>query len=306
VWKVDTLYSPPGGIVYDIWGSSPDNVWAVLSGGINNLWHFDGTKWTVWPKRVAPSFYSVFGFSRDNAWLGGGGGNIYHFDGSQWSLAHNYSKAGFDNALIISIWGSSPNNIYAAGAIADPMKDQFFGFLLHYDGKNWRERAFVESPLQFSRVRRDRNGVFVSGSDLVSNPSSFYIYRYSSNALVDVYNGTSNDVDFTSFNLIGTRIHYVIGNSIFKYNDGRMDEWLISPSHDFGFQIYGRHEQDLFLRMQTGLDHFDGTNFQNLFSFENTLFSLSQNAMIFDNDVFFIVNDFNSGSNLIYRGSLTD
>ena len=304
VWKVDTLNSPPGGFVHDIWGSSPDNVWAVLGGGVNSLWHFDGEKWEVWPVRVGPSFYSIFGFSHDDVWMGANGGNIYHFDGNQWSLAHKYEREGLNNAVIMSIWGSSSGNIYATGSITDSENDLFYGFLLHYSGNNWKELVIAESTVQFSRVRGDRDGIFISGTDFNSNPNRVYLFRYSNNQLIELYNASTIDVYLTSLNRIDKRNYFIIGKKVYRYQDDRFEEWLAPLNPEFGYQIYGRHEKDFFFRLHNGLEHYNGTSFENLLTFDNNLFSISNNALIFDNDVFFIVRDYNKGTNLIYRGIL--
>lgn len=70
-WTVDTLASPPGGWVHEIWGSSPKDVWVVMGTGMETLWHYDGNEWTPWPERIAPSIYSLYGFGSDEIWIGG-------------------------------------------------------------------------------------------------------------------------------------------------------------------------------------------------------------------------------------------
>ena len=88
VWSADTLYSPPDSWFYDLWGASSDNLWAVAAGGDSTLWHYDGQAWVPWPERVSPDLFTVFGFARDDVWMGGNDGKFFHFDGTEWSLAY--------------------------------------------------------------------------------------------------------------------------------------------------------------------------------------------------------------------------
>ncbi len=75
-WTIDTL-AYPGSLqtdMYDIWGSSPVDVYAVGDGGINagNMWHFDGTVWSSINLPFGSFVLSkIFGFAPNNIYAVG-------------------------------------------------------------------------------------------------------------------------------------------------------------------------------------------------------------------------------------------
>lgn len=305
VWKVDTMYSPPEGFIEDIWGSSPNDVWAVGGGtGIYQLFHYNGVKWETVPW-TGGDLRSINGFAPNNVWAGGTDGKIYHFDGSRWSLAYRYRPEDTSGSDINDIWGTAPNNLYVTGVTLYP-EDRFRGFLLHYNGKDWSELWVTESTVQLNRTRRDGNGIFLQGIDIHSTPDRVIIYRYANRKMIEEYGGSSNEAYLTTLNLIGNRIYYVIGNTVNVYQKGRFYERLQITNANFGYHVYGRHEKDIFIRMNNGLVHYNGENLEYLFNHNRSLLSLSRNAMIFEKAVFFIVNDYNEGTNYIYHGTLNE
>ena len=305
VWEVDTLYSPPGGFVYDIWGSSPNDVWAVLGTGINNLWHFNGEEWNAWPERVGPSFYSIFGFAKDDIWIGGNNGKIYHFDGSSWSLTFSFDIEGVSLVDINSIWGETATDIYAAGIIVYS-DDNPQGFLIHYDGKNWGQILITDFKVQLQRVRTLKKEVFLQGINIHSHPDTMSFFNLNDKKLSKLYTTNSNEVSLISLNLINGQIYFVIGEEVYIYENNEINKWLAISNSNFGYQIYGRNEKDVFLRMNDGLAHYNGEDIGYLFDLNSPLLSLSNNAMIFEKEVFFIVNDFDLGTNYVYHGTLTE
>ena len=81
IWIVDTLHGQ-GYSFEGMWGSSPDDIWVCSPDGGATLYdfiqHFDGVKWTPFPEIVpVGDAYCIFGFSKDNVWLGGN-------DGTNW------------------------------------------------------------------------------------------------------------------------------------------------------------------------------------------------------------------------------
>lgn len=304
-WRVDTLYSPPGGFVYDIWGSSPNDVWAVAGGGLNTLWHFNGNEWSVWHERVGPSFYSIYGFAQDDIWMGGNDGKLYHFDGTEWTLAYSFDVEGAALVDINSIWGESTSNIYAAGTIMNS-DDSPRGFILQGNDTNWVVKIITSSEVQLIRIRSRGNSVFSFGVNIHSDPDSMFFYKFKGKELNELFVTNSDEVSSISMNRIGDSIHYVIGQGIYNYSKKKFNEWHTISDPNFGYQIYGRHEKDLFLRMSNGVAHYNGENTKYLFNLDHSLLNLSNNAMFFEKEVFFIVADYNQGTNYIFHGTLTE
>jgi hypothetical protein len=305
VWKVDTLQSPPYGFIDNIWGSSPKDVWAASR---HSVWHYDGIKWTPWPAQVGYEMSGIHGFAQNNVWMGGHDGKIYHFDGSKWSLSYRYNPEGIYSASINDIWGSSPSNIYAVGILSypSPTGDDFHSFLLHYNGKSWRELIITESSVQLQRVRQDRDGVFLQGVNIHSNPDSVYIYRYSNHGLSEVFGATMNETYITTLSRIGDRIYFVVDDAIYAYSNSSLKELLKPDIENFSYQTYGRHQKDMFLRLRDGLAHYNGENIQYMFRLDNPQHLISSNALVFDRDVFFLVGSHHEDFRVIYHGTLAD
>ncbi len=123
----------------DVFAISDTDVWAVgqiylrdSTGGLNkkyNVIHYNGREWQLIqtnrnPWIPSPS-YSVFGFSRDDIWIGG---TIpIHWDGKKWK--HFGSQQGFPVfGPINKIWGRSSSDLYFVGTN---------GSITHYDGQKF-------------------------------------------------------------------------------------------------------------------------------------------------------------------------
>ena len=73
-WSPMTL--PPGDdVLYDIWGSSPSDVYAVGDAGL--ILHYDGKSWTA-SRHGADFLLSVAGLNAGDAWAVGGSGRVLH------------------------------------------------------------------------------------------------------------------------------------------------------------------------------------------------------------------------------------
>lgn len=95
--KTFTRHSGPSTLptLYGIWGTAPDNVWAVGgrpenpdAGGI--IWHFDGTTWRDVPTAGirpggVPTLFKVWGRSATEVYIVGFGGVALRYDGESWS-----------------------------------------------------------------------------------------------------------------------------------------------------------------------------------------------------------------------------
>src|SRR3989442_3676667 len=106
VWSIDSVDygNMPSTIQLEsIWGSSARDVWGAAGDAPDVrdcLWHYDGVKW-----------------SRATA-----GTPITEFTG---------------NKVIYAVWGSSQNDIWAAGRKIN--QGVLSGVLMHYDGMNWTD-----------------------------------------------------------------------------------------------------------------------------------------------------------------------
>jgi hypothetical protein len=117
----ETHTLPPGDFLYDIWGNSANDVFAVGKNG--TILHYDSDRWMSMSRMTNKSLQSVWSNASDNVFVVGEDGIILHYDGFRWTEM----TSGTTNTLS-SIWGSANNNIYAVG-------DN--GTMLHYDGNQW-------------------------------------------------------------------------------------------------------------------------------------------------------------------------
>jgi hypothetical protein len=154
--------SPPNhvGVIYDLWGSGPDDVWLVGAGvgNVPKVWRWDGGQWFdipiasinplfgVWGDGqgetyvagrnlhrwtglameqivIADSnFDDVFGVAPDDVWLAAGD-KSWHFDGNTWTqvpVPNNYTLS--------QIHGLASDDLWGTGA----------GGVLHWDGNTWQ------------------------------------------------------------------------------------------------------------------------------------------------------------------------
>jgi|GEM_PF-946856 len=146
-WTVDDI-GMPGVTLYGVWGSSPNDVWAVggpfqqAAEGVERrgdvVLHFDGTSWSeaTLPDlgaRPTPNIFKVWGTSPDNVYAVGSGGLILHYDGATW-VRQEVADQG--STQLFTVTGRGPDDVWAVGGGVR-------GVLLHKDASGWKE---VEMP----------------------------------------------------------------------------------------------------------------------------------------------------------------
>ena len=117
-----------GFLVLNVWGTAPDNVYAVgggRSGG--RVAHYNGTDWQVSIVTDSSALWSVWGTSASDVFAVGDFGAIVHYDGTSWSSMVNPASG-----PLFDVWAAAPNDVIAVGG----------GGILHYDGTAW---TFVDS-----------------------------------------------------------------------------------------------------------------------------------------------------------------
>ena len=303
-WTVDTLHSSPGGFIFDIWGSSPDDVWAVANTGINNLWHFNGEEWSVWPERVGSSFYSIYGFAQDDVWMGGNDGKLYHFDGEEWSQPYIFESKGLNGVRVNDIWGTSDANLYAIGTATQEQGSFLVSFILHYDGNNWHELLVTDFGVQFQQIRIEKGTPYIRAQKYNHATSdTLLFYQYLNNDVKELLSKADSEVYSMTLNDIGGCIYYYVDNSILAFNDKDLKEILSFSNTDLIIRIDGLHENDLFLHTRDKTLHYNGENEKSL------LEGLPRNvfrAQLFSEEVFFVIWDVNNGTTLVYHGKLNE
>ena len=136
----ETMTTPGTSIVFGMWGSSPDNVWAVggnFAGGAF-AWQFDGSAWTARtdvPTDLTASgtLWKFNGRGSDDVWISATDGATLHWDGSAFERLDTGAEA-----PLLSIGGNSERFITAGGA--------FDGVLYENDGTGWKSAIPAGGP----------------------------------------------------------------------------------------------------------------------------------------------------------------
>ncbi len=306
-WTVDTLYSPVNDL-QSIWGSSPSNVWTTGPGGTmkDRLFHFDGKKWSNYEVPPGCAINVLFGFGSSNLWMGGNDGIIWHYDGNSITKNFEYQPKGWRLIEITDIWGRSAKDIYAVGVVFyDPQKFQR-GFILHNDGLTWQKIYEANFYSSFLKVRGEDEKIYINdiNSSYDINPDTVKFYELNKDSLKEIYSNTLDNVTFAQIENIGDQLYFLISQNIYKYQNGSFVKQLSFDEPEFGYQIYGRNMEDIFIRMRDGLAHYNGSDVKYLYKFSNNYTSINNVPAIFNNEIFFCVWDPINNVNFVLRGNL--
>ncbi len=123
-WNVES--SPTAVTLYDIWGASESDIYAV--GEQETILHNDGTGWEIVSSLGnGDPFRDVSGNSGSNIYAVGDNGLAKYFDGNSWGNPDGFINTG---ANLNGVWGSSDGDVYALGSDAK--------IIDHFDGNAWR------------------------------------------------------------------------------------------------------------------------------------------------------------------------
>jgi hypothetical protein len=156
----EEMETPGTGTVFGIWGSRPDDLWAVggnPGGGSGAFaWRYDGGSWAPaagFPEELAAdqAVWKVWGSGPSDVWLVGTGGLLLHHDGA------DFSEAG-------SPTSRSLFTVHALGGRAAAVGGFGTGVLLEFENGEWRD-ASPELIPQLIGVCLTGDGGFAVGID---------------------------------------------------------------------------------------------------------------------------------------------
>lgn len=121
------------GSVSSVWGTGPDDVFAVGGGERGTVFHYDGEAWSQMVVPDVPLLVWVYGWAPDDVIAVGTGGGVLRYDGTAWTS--------LDSGTTDDLWGVfgfTSDDVWIVGG------DVFDGppRLLHFDGS-----AFTPSVL---------------------------------------------------------------------------------------------------------------------------------------------------------------
>jgi photosystem II stability/assembly factor-like uncharacterized protein len=98
-----------------VWGSGPNDVWAVGRSGTMRHTAKGAATWTVVPSATARDLHAVWGSGPNDVWAVGDDGTILHYDGKAWAPAALGLADGDRPTSLLGIWGSGPDDVWIVG-----------------------------------------------------------------------------------------------------------------------------------------------------------------------------------------------
>ena len=212
------------GSIEALWGTGPDDVWAVGGWVEPIVLHYDGTAWTLDTSvpRVDPmGYYSLTTRASGDLVLATRSGGMLQRTGGVWR-----PMQGQATYALRSLWGDSPQEVYAMGTAVDGAGTSST-IVLQYDGARWT------LPHWRSRVG-SRDG-WSGGSDLVLVNGADALHRFDGTA----WEAWSIPVSGASLHALwGPSLDelWVVGGplgsgqpGVFRRSGGSWTPWTIDP-----------------------------------------------------------------------------
>jgi len=121
VWTEFEVQSLSG--LYAVWGSSPDDVWAVGENGTIRHFSVKSTLGTVVTSPTTENLRGIWGAGPNDVWAVGENGTLLHYDGAEWRTSSGAFPPG-DRPTLYGVWGSSASDVWAVGS----------GIIMHFPG----------------------------------------------------------------------------------------------------------------------------------------------------------------------------
>jgi hypothetical protein len=310
-WTVDTLTKLyPYNSYFILWGTSPTNLWCIGEGGDVNkmLLHYDGSTWKnfVYPGQGMEP-WSIFGFSADDFWVGGGEGDIYRYKNGLFNKFGDYNLIGYKYTTFYKFYGNNPSDIYAVGNAYNIIDSQLYIIIMHFDGNTWNYILKPEIKGQFLDIKRGINdSPYYYLISLSENIDSTSIYEFDGQKLKRIYYQSDMDENFVGMFSVNNDIYFGFNKKVLQYNYKFNSFTTLMDFNGTNIRTMshfkGRTEKDIFINMQDGIGHYNGSNLQTLFKLDNNI--LFSDAMLFEKDVFFICPDPAKRNFFIVHGQL--
>lgn len=158
---------PPNQVLRAVWGDGQGTVWAVSQGGSVLRW--TGEAWSIHSSRAGESYFSIWGFSPTDIWIGTDTGLLHGTGPSAAAITFEpVDIPGDDTIPSMAIWGSSPDDIWVAGGfISRTPPYSARGRVVHLVNGEWTEELSVASNFAYSHVwGTPSSGIWVSGNSI--------------------------------------------------------------------------------------------------------------------------------------------
>lgn len=296
-WAVDTIKNP---VLHfsNIWGNTPDNIWITGSLSSDAVYRFNGSKWILDNRTYIAAPEAVWGIG-NRLWIGNSYGSMWQFKDNTYKQELNGFRIEGNLANFGNMDGSSEKEIYACGAYR--LYDEFYPYLVKYNGNEWViDKKFPEMG-GFNQIRyckKNDNYYF----QMRMKDYSIRVYEYDRKDLKIIYSYPPTNAGPTVSEIDGYA-YVVIDNKIYRYFNGRSEFIFEVKEPDFGGVVWGRSRKDIFLRMQDGLAHYNGTDIKYMFRYDERTM-MAPNMAIIGNEIFIAGYVYSTGYTVIQHGKL--
>jgi hypothetical protein len=310
-WTVDTLNKiVPYNFYSSLWGTSATNVWCIgFVGDVDKmLMHYDGSTWKnfAYPGQGMQP-WSIFGFTAENFWVGGADGAIYRYINGQFNNFGYYALPGYPLTFFVKFWGDNPNDIFVVGCAHKIADELNYSIIMHYDGKEWTYVIKPEAQGQFLNINRGTNDspnyYLIYLSEYIDSTS---IYEFDGNSLKRIYNQPELDYNIPGMFSVNNNLYFGFNEKLLKYDYKNNRFYTLKDFAGANIKtmshVNGRSENDLFINMNDGIGHYNGSDIQTVFKLDNN--AMFDDAVIFEKDVFFLCTDYKKNNFLIVHGQL--
>lgn len=272
-WTVDTISAGFQTLMYDIYATSPSNVYLAGHSSENGryvLWHFDGVRWSPvqwWQSQpYGISLEAITGFGPSDIYAVGRDWDksqalALHFDGVRWT------DQSLPGNQLLCVSGNSPTDVWAAG---------LGGTAFHFDGQQW-DRLPADSSLRFQSIRTLNSVTYGLAYSIDEQPQDTiwdYFLRWNnrgwdtltSRLEVNVLE-LSRTFGSNTLVLIDNAL-YSAGGGIFKW-DGAQWDILLSRAAD----VFGTTSTNIFAVGTYGqVEYYDGSTWYEFDQFKSNEF----------------------------------
>ena len=132
---------------------------------------------------------------------------------------------------------------------------------------------------------------------------STIIYEFANGQYYKLYSSIETRGLQADISLINNEVYFILGNEIAKRRNNQFQNFLQVDNPNFYQRIWGRNSKDIFIEMKDGLAHYNGSDIEYLFNFFIPRTHI-YGAALFENEVFFLIDEPPTNLSLIYHGVL--
>ncbi|MBX3199462.1 MAG: hypothetical protein KF894_15115 [Labilithrix sp.] len=277
VWIPVATGQPSGLGLSSVWGSGPNDVWAV--GATGSVIHWDGTTWTSTSIETNYSLQSVYGTGPNDIWVVSTASLIYRSTGfSNGTATFVRETPVFENALgpatvgpLFAVWAAGPGDVWISGRHRMSKAGQL--------ETSWRTRpgdgGVAWAPLNGFGDNNGVYGIWGAGANDVwmvgSKGTTTSFASHTSGAPADGGMPTWTEVDTATFAVLnsicgtGPNDVWAVGNSgtIRQYTGGATWEIVDSPTSQNLRGVWAAATDDVWAVGENGtILHYDGTEWK--------------------------------------------